>query len=160
MQGLAYIFCRTSGALGLGHVGGAFQLPNGKFRCFGTENPTGKGWVPWQEKGFWTTDCDQNQIVSVFNQKRKMSGVIVPPYNLYKVKTQNNPDYKKAIQTLKWCSKQDYQILSVAVVKSRTCLDDVCDTLSAYGLWMPWTIKFPAPNDWFFSMIDNRTYEM
>lgn len=158
MNGLAYIFCRTSGANGFGHVGAAFQLSDGKFRCFGTENPQGKPWVPWQEKGFWAQDCFENEVVSVFKQTKVMQGVTIPPYNLYKIKTQNNPNYAKAISTLDWCAKQDYQIVSPAIVKARTCLDDVCDTLSAYGLWMPWTVTYPAPNSWFASMIDCPTH--
>lgn len=160
MSGKAYIFCRTSGAGGLGHVGGAFQMADGRFKCFATENPSGQGWVSWKQKGFWEIDCRENEVVNVFNQHRVISGVPIPPYNLYKIKTQNNPDYEKAKSTLDWCAKQDYQILSAAVVKSRTCLDDVCDTLSAYGLWMPWTVTYPAPNSWFLAMLDCETHTM
>lgn len=160
MTGLAYVFCRTSGANGFGHVGGAFLLPNGLYRCFGTENPTGGGYVPWQQKGFWQLDCRPEEVVSAFAKTKTMMGITVPPYNLYKIKKQDNPDYHNAIKKLEWCAHQDYAILSPAVVKSRTCLDDVCDTLSAYGLWMPWTITYPAPNAWFGSMVDCHTYEV
>lgn len=45
-------------------------------------------------------------------------------------------------------------------VKARTCLNDVCDVQSAYGLWMPWTITYPAPNTWFISMADCKTHKV
>ena len=147
MIGNGYIFCRPSGAMGLGHVGGAFQLQNGLYRCFGTENPTGGAWVPAAQKGFWVEDHGAEAVVSCFKKSRKYGTIICPPYNFYKIMTQQNPDYNKALQTLDWCGQQDYLIASVG--KARTCEDDVCDTLSAYGLWMPWTITYPAPNAWF-----------
>lgn len=149
MIGKAYVFCRFSGAMHLGHVAGAFQMQNGAFRCFGTENPTGRGWVAAKDKGFWYHDCHEAEVVPTFGRSRTILGIECGRYDVYKILTQNNPDYGKAMQTLAWCAQQDYQILSPAVVKSRTCEDDVCDTLSAYGLWMPWTITYPAPNAWF-----------
>jgi len=161
MIGLAYVFCRISGAGGLGHVGGAFQLPNGNFRCFATENPSGGAWVSWKDKGFWEIDCQPNQVVDVFRQERVIGGVNIAPYDVYKIKQQNNPNYNNAVNTLAWCAQQDYIIFNPLVpVKARTCLDDVCDTLSAYGLWMPWTVTFPAPNAWFNSMVDCQTYNV
>ena len=149
MKGVAYVFCRPSGANGFGHVGGAFQLSDGRFRCFGTENPTGGPYVAAAHKGFWQVDCTEAGVVPAFRQSRVLEGITCPPYNFYKILEQTNPNYGKALDTLQWCSQQDYAILSPAIVKSRTCEDDVCDTLSAYGLWMPWTVTYPAPNAWF-----------
>lgn len=160
MTGKAYIFCRTSGAGGLGHVGGAFQLPDGNFRCFGTENPTGGPWVAAADKGFWAEDCPESMVVPKFGRSRTLMGIVCPPYNLYKIKIQDQPDYQAAIEKLVWCSNEPYMIISPAVVKNRTCLDDVCDTLSAYRLWMPWPITYPAPNAWFASMFDNQTFQV
>lgn len=154
-MGKAYVFCRTKGApvpvigIPLGHVGGAFELPDGNFRCFGTENPKGDPYVPAAEKGFWNEDCTASDVVSTFSKSRVLMGIACPPYDVYKILEQSNPNYDAAINKLAWCGLQDYQLLSAAIVKSRTCEDDVCDTLSAYGLWMPWTITYPKPNDWF-----------
>jgi hypothetical protein len=157
MRARAFVFCRTSGAHGLGHVGGAFQLPNGMFRCFGTENHTGGGFVPAAQKGFWCEDHDEQGMFNTFRRSRKIENIVCPPYNLYKVIEKDNPDYNKAIQTLQWCSQQDYMIVSPAIVKARTCEDDVCDTLSAYGLNMPWTVTNPAPNGWFLALWEHLT---
>jgi hypothetical protein len=147
MTGIAYVFCRSSGAAYLGHVGGAFELENGNFLCFGTENPTGHPLVKPDKKGFWTEICDESEVVGVFKRSRIIDGITCPPYDCFKSLTQQNPDCQAAVDKLNWCGAQPYVLVGAG--KARTCEDDVCDTLSAYGLWMPWPYTFPAPNGWF-----------
>lgn len=147
MDGKAYVFCRPSGANGFGHVGGAFQVENGEFICFGTENPLGEPYVLPARKGFWSERHPEHGVVGAFNHSRVLEGITCAAYDFYKVLVQPDPDYRKALETLSWCAQQPYVVW--AGPKARTCEDDVCDTLSAYRLWMPWTATYPAPNAWF-----------
>lgn len=72
MDGVAYIFLNRNGANGLGHVGGAFLMENGMFRCFATENPPGDIFVPAQYKGCWIEDCENSldAVIATFQKSR------------------------------------------------------------------------------------------
>lgn len=77
MDGVAYIFLNRNGAQNLGHVGAAFLMENGLFRCFATENQAGGANVPAQYKGCWVEDCD-NDLGAVIETFQKTRELIIP----------------------------------------------------------------------------------
>lgn len=78
MSGVAYVFLNRNGAKGYGHVGGAFQLANGNFRCFSSENQTGSEWISANFKGGWAEDCHNSleAVIRVFQRPRLL---VIPP---------------------------------------------------------------------------------
>lgn len=150
MDGVAYIFLNRNGANGLGHVGGAFLMENGMFRCFATENPSGKGLVPSLYKCCWVEDCgdDLESVIATFQKTRtfvipegatnifndSLSGtyVISNKYTDWKRLDVSDIDSDRANAMLQKRRGEDYHVLD------RNCQNDVYDVLhdegSGYGI--------------------------
>ena len=151
----AFVFLRRHGALGLGHVGGAFELADGSFMCFSTENGKVEG------KGFWKdTKNNKDEVVELFTSK---------DYTDYKRLEVYNVDPDQALKKLDEVKEMSYNGLW------RNCQNDVYDVLhdegSGYGItansfqrnndcYIGWVQAFPAigPNVWFDDKIAGTDY--
>jgi hypothetical protein len=177
MQGKAYVFLNRNGAPALGfkfgHVGGAFRLPDGQMRCFGTENLPGTAFTPAQYKSCWSEDCpdDLASIIKIFQKPRS---IVIPPgvenikpgtytnnggnqYTDWKMLEIDDADPDQANGMLRKRSQEDYHF------NDRNCENDVYDVLhdegSGYGIsawdrepiYMGWVQSFDklGPTAWF-----------
>ena len=129
------VFLRRNGALGLGHVGWAFELRTGWFSAGAVENIKGAAYAPPQQMDLWTKHT-LNPINAMLHQYH--------PYNEYKVFTIPQPRPWDAWETILWISQQPF------IVLTRNCVDDAYDVLRAYGdqrVLLP--SKALIPNVWY-----------
>jgi hypothetical protein len=151
----AFVFLRRNGANGLGHVGGAFELADGTFMCFATENYSAQSFVSWEEKGFWNQIANSREdVLQVFREK---------DYTNYKRLDVYYVDPDMAMEKMEEVSKMDYNVMY------RNCQNDVYDVLhdegSGYGItanavfrnnncYIGWVqdVKI-GPNNWFDNKI-------
>lgn len=154
-----YIFNRSSGANGLGHVGWAYDNPrNGSVICGATENPKGTPFESAATKGFWVEAVWPNQVVSLFAKGRNLPEGFCPPYNRYKVLEINNPNPDSAWNKVCWVKAQDFAVSGIP--RGRNCMDDSFDILVAFGAgFLPWPTFNPVPNMW-FDAIQARPYSV
>ena len=179
MRGVAYVFLNRNGAKGLGHVGGAFLMANGNFRCFSSENQTGSSWISARYKGCWVEDC-QNSLEAVIRTFQKPRVLVIPTWITdnagFQIKPGSYPnerytEWKRyevddaypdiANAMLAMRQGEDYNLVS------RNCENDVYDVLhdtegfpaqrSGYGitandhehLYIGWVQTSFGPNQWF-----------
>mmetsp|Transcript_16036 Transcript_16036/g.23929 ORF Transcript_16036/g.23929 Transcript_16036/m.23929 type:complete len:177 (-) Transcript_16036:122-652(-) len=153
-EGSAFVVLKRDGARKFGHVGAAFELANGEFVCFSTDNPNGSASCLAKDKGFWhETVANKSEALELFKGKG---------YSDYKYLVVNNVDPNQALLKMSEISQLDYNIMN------RNCENDVYDVLhdegSGYGItananWMfrnnkcyiGWVqeVLQPGPNHWF-----------
>ncbi len=179
MDGIAYVFLNRVGANGLGHVGGAFQMADGLFRCFASENQTGSAWISAGYKGCWVEDCE-NSLQAVINTFQRPRTLLIPtditdnfgnPIKAGSYPNERYTEWKRFdvqdvypdIANAKLAMRQgeDYNLAG------RNCENDVYDVLhdsegfppqrSGYGItandhehiYIGWVQTSFGPNQWF-----------
>jgi hypothetical protein len=105
----ALAFVRHSGTMGMGHVGWAFEWPNGWFNCGSVENRALAAYLPAGQADFWTAHT-QDPVSTMVE--------LGPGYNEYKVFCVPNPHPKDAWSAIVWISRQPY------LVQRRNYADD------------------------------------
>jgi uncharacterized membrane protein HdeD (DUF308 family) len=134
----AMAFVRHSGAMGMGHVGWAFEWPNGWFNCGSVENRSRSSYRPASQADFWTANT-QDPVGTMVE--------LGPSYDEYKVFRVPNPHPKDAWATVAWISHQPY------FVQRRNCADAVYDVLRAFGADTLFdTSQKSMPNEWYASL--------
>ncbi len=148
----AIVFVRRTGANGLGHVGWAFEWPNGRFNVGSVENVAGKPFATVAEMGFWAS-----HVADPVPCMRDRDF----PYDEYKIFPIEQPQPHAAWRTVIWESRTPYSLIH------HNCNDVVYDVLRAYGVA---NLLDPAeeyvPNDWYdalrgpsFTIADHPTIE-
>jgi uncharacterized membrane protein HdeD (DUF308 family) len=131
----ALAFVRHSGAMGMGHVGWAFEWPNGWFNCGSVENRSGSAYQPVGKADFWTAHT-QDPVATMVE--------LGPGYDEYKVFRVPNPHPKDAWIAVVWISRQPY------LVQRRNCADDTFDVLRGFGVDTIFdTTQKRMPNEWY-----------
>ncbi len=134
----AVVFVRRSGASGLGHVGWAFEWPNGWFNAGSVENARGVPFASPDKMGFWT----EQTLTPVATMLAKD-----PPYDEYKVFFAETPHPAAAWKTTVWISRIPY------AVRGRNCADCVYDVLRSFGLERLRDVaQKNIPNEWYDSL--------
>jgi uncharacterized membrane protein HdeD (DUF308 family) len=134
----AMAFVRHSGAMGMGHVGWAFEWPNGWFNCGSVENRSRSSYRPAGQADFWTANT-QDPVGTMVE--------LGPGYDEYKVFRVPNPHPKDAWATVAWISHQPY------FVQRRNCADATYDVLRAFGADTLFdTSQKSMPNEWYASL--------
>src|SRR5207248_5186074 len=139
----AIVFVRRPGASGLGHIGWAFEWPNGWFNVGSVENATGKPFASPEEMGFW----DVHTLDPIAAMQKQLLR-----YDEYRIFYVPHPRPKDAWKTVIWESREAYSVLR------RNCNDVTYDILRSYGAT---DLIDPAqefvPNDWYDSL-PGRSY--
>jgi uncharacterized membrane protein HdeD (DUF308 family) len=134
----AMVFVRHSGAMGMGHVGWAFEWPNGWFNCGSVENRSRSSYRPPGKADFWTANT-QDPVATMVE--------LGPGYDEYKVFRVPNPHPKGAWATVAWISRQPY------FVQRRNCADATYDVLRAFGVDTIFdTSQKSMPNEWYAAL--------
>lgn len=132
----ACVFLRRSGAMGLGHVGWAFEQRDGLFYTGAVENPSGSPVAHPNDIGFWSV-----KTKDPVGQMRKRS------YDSYKVIGLNGGNHVRAWSKVIQVKKSWYTLLF------GNCMDDTYNVLRAYGVHsMPLPAASVTPNNWFDSL--------
>ncbi len=148
----AIVFVRRTGANGLGHVGWAFEWPNGRFNAGSIENVAGKPFAAVAEMDFWAS-----HVADPVPCMRDRDF----PYDEYKIFLPHQPQPHVAWRTVIWESRTPYSLIH------HNCNDVVYDVLRAYGVE---NLLDPAeeyvPNDWYdalrgpsFTIADHPTID-
>lgn len=160
----------------MGHVGAAFLMANGMFRCFATENQSGNGYSSALYKGSWVEDCnnDLDAVIRTFQKTRTISipmgakdknGLPMNPgqggtwsnarYTDWKRLDVSDVDPDRANAMLFKRQKEGYSITD------RNCENDVYDVLhdegsgygitanDRFGIYVGWVQSAVKPEDWF-----------
>ena len=112
----AVVAVRRNGAMGMGHVGWAFEWPTGWFNAGSVENRIGGAYEPPGKTDFWSVHT-QTPLASLFE--------FGPTYDEFKVFNVPAPHPKDAWKTVVWVSRLHY------AVQRRNCSDAAYD-ISAY----------------------------
>ena len=131
----AVVFLRRNGAMGLGHVGWAFEWPTGWFNAGSVENVSGKAFARPADMDFWTL----HTLDPVSAMQRQLV-----PYDEYKIFTITAPLPLEAWEAVVWVSRTPYSVVR------HNCADCVYDVLRTYGLaGMVDTAQLNAPKNWY-----------
>lgn len=112
-----YVFVRYHSGDGAGHVGWAFDLPDGRAACGSVENHSGHLLTPAPQMGFW-----QRQTYGFLDEFAKRG------YNDVCVFEVDGGAYVDALRVVKWIESSAYQAIA------RNCEDDVYDVLRTFGI--------------------------
>lgn len=144
MKAEAVVFCRRSGANGLGHIGWGFNLPNGMWVVGSMENPSGQPFEPTGWTGFWYKEV-ANAHVAMRGPAAFGAPPGTPPYDEAKeldVPVANVGAANAMIQS--WAMRGFN-------VSSGNCMGCAFDILHAFGAAMPdpssWNNLIPI--NWF-----------
>ncbi len=131
----AVVFLRRNGAMGLGHVGWAFEWRTGWFNAGSVENVSGRAFARPDVMDFWTL----HTLDPVSAMQRQLE-----PYDEYKIFTVTAPNPRDAWGAVVWVSRTPYSVVR------HNCADCVYDVLRTYGLpGMVDTAQLNAPKDWY-----------
>lgn len=131
----AVVFARRSGANGLGHVGWAFEWPNGWFNAGSVENPSGAPFASPDKMGMWTAHT-LDPVATMMRQET--------PYDEFKVLFVEESRFVDAWRTAVWVSRMPYS------VQRRNCADCAYDVLRMYGARaLRDTAQKSIPNEWY-----------
>jgi hypothetical protein len=132
----AMVFVRRSGAMGLGHVGWAFEKSNDLFYSGSVENPGGKPVESPDKIGFWS-------IKSNYPQQHFVSR----DYDEFKIINISGGNHVRAYSEVIRVKRSWYTLLF------GNCMDDTFNVLRAYGVKdMPLPGSKITPNNWFDSL--------
>ncbi|GGN92533.1 hypothetical protein GCM10010112_79820 [Actinoplanes lobatus] len=138
----AYVFVRTAGANGLGHVGWGYRLTCDGGYAFGSvENPTGKAHIDkGVDNGFWRGSGTESEMLAAMRSRG---------YNAYKAITGSRAtfDTGPADVIAAASAGRGYDVIG------NNCADTVWDVLHAYGVPdLPYLQLHPAPNNWYATL--------
>jgi uncharacterized membrane protein HdeD (DUF308 family) len=129
---------RRNGAMGMGHVGWAFEWPTGWFNAGSVENRLGGAYEPPGKTDFWSTHT-QTPIASLYE--------FGPTYDEFKVFDVPHPRPHDAWKIVVWVSRQPY------AVQRRNCADAAYDILHTFGVDNVLdTAQKVFPNEWYDSL--------
>jgi len=132
----ACIFLRRSGAMGLGHVGWAFEKEDGIFYAGAVENPSGSPVAHPDDIGFWSV-----KTKDPVGHMRKRA------YDTYKIIGLRKGNHVRAWSKVLQVKKSWYTLLF------GNCMDDTYNVLKEYGVpSMPLPGVSVTPNNWYDSM--------
>jgi uncharacterized membrane protein HdeD (DUF308 family) len=134
----AVVVVRRNGAMGMGHVGWAFEWPTGWFNAGSVENRLGGAYEPPGRTDFWSVHT-QTPLASLYE--------FGPTYDEFKVFDVPRPNSHSAWKTVVWISRQPYS------VQRRNCSDAAYDILHTFGVdnILNTTQKY-LPNEWYDSL--------
>lgn len=115
----AYVFVRYHSGDGAGHVGWAFDLPDGRAACGSVENHSGHLFTPTAQMGFW-----QRHTYGFPGEFGKRGYNDVCVFDV----PDGNANHIDALRVVKWIEESAYQAIA------RNCEDDVYDVLRMYGV--------------------------
>jgi hypothetical protein len=131
----AVVFVRRSGAMGLGHVGWAFEWKTGWFNAGSVENIAGAARAAPKDMDFWSSHS-LDPVACMLAQEI--------PYDAYKVFTVAEPQPKDAWKAVVWLSRRPYSVVR------RNCADCAYDVLRSFGVrTLIDTARVNVPNDWY-----------
>jgi uncharacterized membrane protein HdeD (DUF308 family) len=134
----AVVVVRRNGAMGMGHVGWAFEWPTGWFNAGSVENRLGGAYEPPGKTDFWSVHT-QTPIGSLYE--------FGPTYDEFKVFDVPRPHPHDAWKTVVWVSRQPY------AVQRRNCADAAYDILHTFGVDnILDTAQKVFPNEWYDSL--------
>lgn len=134
----AVVTVRRNGAMGMGHVGWAFEWPTGWFNAGSVENRLGGAYEPPGKTDFWSVHT-QTPLASLFE--------FGPTYDEFKVFNVPEPHPKDAWKTVVWVSRLHY------AVQRRNCADAAYDILHILGVDnILSTTQKVFPNEWYDSL--------
>jgi uncharacterized membrane protein HdeD (DUF308 family) len=134
----AVVAVRRNGAMGMGHVGWAFEWPTGWFNAGSVENRIGGAYEPPGKTDFWSVHT-QTPLASLFE--------FGPTYDEFKVFNVPAPQAKDAWKTVVWVSRLPY------AVQRRNCSDAAYDILHTFGVDnILSTTQKVFPNEWYDSL--------
>jgi uncharacterized membrane protein HdeD (DUF308 family) len=134
----AVVVVRRNGAMGMGHVGWAFEWPTGWFNAGSVENRLGGAYEPPGKTDFWAVHS-QTPVASLYE--------LGPTYDEFKVFDVLHPRPHDAWKTVVWISRQPY------AVQRRNCADAAYDVLHTFGLDnILDTAQKVFPNEWYDSL--------
>jgi len=129
----ACVFGRRSGAMGLGHVGWAFEQGSGVFYAGAVENPSGSPIAHPDEIGFWSVKT-----------KDPVGQMKARDYDSYKIVNIDRGNHARAWSKVLQVKKSWYVLLG------GNCMDDTYNVLKEYGVNdMPWPSTSITPNNWY-----------
>jgi hypothetical protein len=129
---------RRNGAMGMGHVGWAFEWPTGWFNAGSVENRLGGAYEPPGKTDFWSVHT-QKPLASLYEYG--------PTYDEFKVFDVPHPHPHEAWKTVVWISRQPY------AVQRRNCADAAYDVLHTFGVDnILDTAQKVFPNEWYDSL--------
>jgi len=134
----AIVVVRRNGAMGMGHVGWAFEWPTGWFNAGSVENRLGGAYEPPGKTDFWSVHT-QTPLASLYD--------FGPTYDEFEVFNVPAPRAKDAWKTVVWVSRLHY------AVQRRNCSDAAYDILHTFGVdnILSTTQKY-LPNEWYDSL--------
>jgi hypothetical protein len=134
----AVVVVRRNGAMGMGHVGWAFEWPTGWFNAGSVENRLGGAYEPPGKTDFWSVHT-QMPLASLYD--------FGPTYDEFKVFDVPHPHPREAWKTIVWISHQPY------AVQRRNCADAAYDVLHTFGVDnILDTAQKVFPNEWYDSL--------
>jgi uncharacterized membrane protein HdeD (DUF308 family) len=134
----AVVVVRRNGAMGMGHVGWAFEWPTGWFNAGSVENRLGGAYEPPGKTDFWSVHT-QTPLASLYE--------FGPTYDEFKVFDVPHPRPHDAWKTVVWVSRQHY------AVQRRNCADAAYDILHTFGVDnILDTAQKVFPNEWYDSL--------
>jgi uncharacterized membrane protein HdeD (DUF308 family) len=134
----AVVAVRRNGAMGMGHVGWAFEWPTGWFNAGSVENRLGGAYEPPGKTDFWSVHT-QTPLASLYE--------FGPTYDEFKVFNVPAPHPRDAWKTVVWVSRLHY------AVQRRNCADASYDILHTFGVDnILSTTQKVFPNEWYDSL--------
>jgi uncharacterized membrane protein HdeD (DUF308 family) len=134
----AMVVVRRNGAMGMGHVGWAFEWPTGWFNAGSVENRLGGAYEPPGKTDWWSVHT-QTPLESLYE--------FGPTYDEFKVFSVPKPHSKEAWKTVVWISRLYY------AVQRRNCADAAYDVIRTFGVDnILDTSQKVFPNEWYDSL--------
>jgi uncharacterized membrane protein HdeD (DUF308 family) len=134
----AVVVVRRNGAMGMGHVGWAFEWATGWFNAGSVENRLGGAYEPPGKTDFWSVHT-QTPLASLYE--------FGPTYDEFKVFNVPTPRPHDAWKIVVWVSRLHY------AVQRRNCADAAYDILHTFGVDnILSTTQKVFPNEWYDSL--------
>jgi hypothetical protein len=116
----AIIFLRRKGNLGVGHVGWAFEYPDGDWNVGSVENPCGSVYTPPSRIGWWAR-----------REREPFDAMRERDYTEYKLIHLDQGDTGAAEARAEEVGRKPYELVHA------NCEDDTYHVLTAYGARLP-----------------------